>query len=118
MGQWTQHAATAPSGKPASRWAAADEELSSRCPALTEYLTEALTEDGTARVTSTLQVSCEDGLWKAALTDRAQKGGNFDYKLWRSGVCLLDALRALDEALRSGQADWRKFPKWVAPRRG
>jgi hypothetical protein len=118
MGQYTQHSATAPSGKPASRLAAEDAELASRCPALHEYLTEQLTDGDIPRVTSTLQVSCEDGLWKAALTDRAQKGGSFDYKLWRSGGSLLDALRSLDEALQSGRADWRKFPKWAAPKRG
>lgn len=117
MGQYTSHSSAAVSGVPPSRWAAMDAEMSSRFPALSEYLTEQLTEEGAPRVTSTIQVSCEDSLWKVALTDRAQKGGTYDYKLWRSGVTLLDALRAVDEALQSGVPDWRKFPKWIAPRR-
>jgi hypothetical protein len=94
-----------------------DPEFLARLPALYEFLAEQMTAEGFPRVTSTLQVSCEDSLWKVALTDRAQKGGTFDYKLWRSGDTLFNALEALDAALQSGTADWRKFPKWVAPRR-
>jgi hypothetical protein len=112
MGQFTSHQPSSGGNMPVSKWAATDIELSARCPALVEYLTETITDAGQPRVTSTLLISCEDGLWKLGLTDRAQKGGNFDYKLWRSGENLVDALKALDEALQSGRADWRKFPKW------
>jgi hypothetical protein len=99
------------------RFAASDPELAGRLPALVEFLTECLTEEGVARVTSTLGVSCEDGVWKVCLTDRAQAGQKFDFKMWKSGASLLDALKALDEDLQGGSPEWRRFAKWAPPKR-
>jgi hypothetical protein len=97
---------------PNARWAAVDPDLAGACPALVEFLTEVRDEEGKPRISSTLLLTAEDGLWKVALTDRAQPGGNFDYKLWRSGATVMEALKALDVSLQDGSADWRKFPKW------
>lgn len=117
MGVYTNRHDSSPTVDPNARWAAADSDLAGSCPALVEFLCEQRDEEGRTRVTSTLLVSTEDGLWKVALTDRAQQGGSFDYKLWRSGATLMEALRALDGSLQDGSADWRKFPKWVAGKR-
>lgn len=100
-----------------SRWAATDSDFAGSMPALAEFLTERLDEEGRARITSTLLILCEDGLWKACLTDRAQSGSNFDYRLWKSGATLNESLRALDTALQESTAEWRKNPKWQAQKR-
>jgi hypothetical protein len=116
MGQYTQAHASSGEFPATERYAAADAKLSKDCPALAEFLTERLDDVNKPRVTSTLGISCEDGVWKCCLTDRAQAGGKMDYKLWKSGSTLLEALQALDMALRDGTAEWRKFPKWVGKR--
>jgi hypothetical protein len=99
------------------RWAAGDIELASRCPALVEYLTEREDEEGRARTTSTLLVAAEDGVWKVCLTDRASPTGNWDYKAWKSGDTIMEALMALDRDLQENTLEWRKFPKWKPPTR-
>lgn len=117
MGQYTQRHASVSENGAVSRWAAADEDLQKRCPALVEFLTEQLDDEGKPRVTSTLMVSCEDGRWKLCLTDRAQAGGKFDYKLWVSGETLWEAFSSLDASLAEANADWRRFPRWEQPKR-
>jgi hypothetical protein len=117
MGQYTvRHDSVADSASSA-RHAATDDDLAKRFPALTEFLTEQVDDDGKPRVTSTLMVSAEDGRWKVCLVDRAQAGGKFDYKLWVSGETLFQAFHALDGALQEGNAEWRRFPKWEPPKR-
>lgn len=117
MGQYTQRCAAASPEYGDPRWAATDAELSKKFPAVSEFLLERLTEDGKPRVTSTLMVVAEDGMFKLALTDRAQAGGKFDYKLWRSGTTFYEAMNAIESCLEDGSADWRKFPKWEAAKR-
>jgi hypothetical protein len=100
------------------RFAAKDPKLAGIIPAVVEYMTERITEEGKPRVTSTLGVSCEDGVWKVCLTDRGASSDKFDYKIWKSAETLEAALKAIDADLRSGSAEWRKFPKWSPQKRG
>lgn len=117
MGQFTERHGSSPATGESSRWAVTDDDFAALYPALYEFLAEAASEQGVPRVTSTLLVSAEEGLWKACLIDRAQKGSSFDYTLWKSGKTLERALAALDESIRDGSAEWRKRPKWEAQKR-
>lgn len=117
MGVYTARHDSVPGGAAGGRWAALDSDLASTCPALIEFLTEREDEEGRPRVTSTLLIAAEDGLWKVCLTDRAQKGGSFDYKLWKSGKTIMEALQAVDADLQEGKAEWRKYPKWEPQKR-
>jgi len=117
MGVYTKRHGSEHDVSSGGRFAATDAEMAEKFPALIEFLTEALDEAGKVRVTSTLLVSCEDGRWKVCLVDRAQLGGKFDYKLWVSGDTLYGALKALDDQLQDGSAEWRRFPKWEAPKK-
>lgn len=81
-------------------------------PAVLEYLTLAKFEDGSPRELSNLLFFVEDGRIKGCLNDRAN-----ECSLWRSGEDLLDVLKAMDEALQSGTADWRASKGKAAKRR-
>jgi hypothetical protein len=72
-------------------------------PAVMEYLFLDHWEDGASRETSTLLVFVEDGRVKACLNDRQE-----ERSLWVSSTSFLGALAALEDALRSGGADWRR----------
>jgi len=117
MGQFTERHGSTQQGGELCRWAVTDEDFSNLYPALYEFLAEQMTEDSVPRVTSTLLVSAEEGLWKACLIDRAQKGSAFDYTLWKSGKTLERVLASLDESIRDGSAEWRKRPKWESAKR-
>jgi hypothetical protein len=110
MGVFTRQHTMPDPNAPRSKWAASDIELSSRFPALTEYLTEAVMDDGKHRVTSTITISCEDGVWKACLNDRPQHQGDWLFQLYKSSDTFEGALAALDGALQDGTAEWRKLP--------
>jgi len=77
-------------------------KFAERLPALGEYLTSDKWENGDARVTSTLLVFQEDGVWKCCLNDRDQLR-----TLWVSGASMLDVLDALESLLASGEGEWR-----------
>lgn len=110
MGVFTRdHQAPDPNA-PRPKWAASDVDMSSRFPALTEYMTESLRDDGKPRVTSTVTISCEDGVWKACLNDRPQHVGDWLYQLYKSADTFEGALGAIDSALQDGTAEWRKLP--------
>jgi hypothetical protein len=116
MGKYTVLSTSVPLASDAP-FAARDARLEKLTPALLEFLTEQRTTEGAVRVTSTLGISCEEGMWKACLTDRAQPGGKYDFKLWKSAETFEDALKALDKDLQTGHAEWRKYPKWVPGKR-
>lgn len=59
--------------------------------------------NGKPRETSSLLLFCEDGLFKACLNDR----GNAR-TLWASGGTITALLEALEKALATGEAAWRK----------
>lgn len=70
--------------------------------ALTEYLTAATWEDGTARMPSTLLIFAEDGYYKGCLNDR-----DASRSLWVAGASIPDVLEALEGHLRAGTGEWR-----------
>lgn len=118
MGMWTEHAHPVDAQGPPPRLAAEDASLAGKFPALVEYLTEQVREDGTLRTTSTLLVSCEDGYWKVCLTDRAGPAGKWDYKVWLSGNSLFEAFQSLDQALQDNTTGWRKYEPWGKKKKG
>lgn len=71
--------------------------------ALFEYLSVDRYEDGSARAVATLLIFAEDGSWKACLNDRAEARST-----WATGSSIEACLEALDVALKSGSADWRR----------
>lgn len=73
-------------------------------PALGEYLTAEQWPDKSPRERSSLNLVVEDGMIKGCLNDKA-----CSQSLWRSGESLQDLLLALEEALQSGRADWRRW---------
>jgi hypothetical protein len=80
-------------------------------PALWEYLSAVSWEDGTSRETSTVLLFTEDGRVKACLHDRAEARS-----LWSSGEGVEGALGALEHALETGQAEWRRSRSGVRGR--
>lgn len=80
-------------------------------PALWEYLTCQLVDDK-GRLTSTLIMSCEDGMVKLCLSDRET-----NQVLWKSSRTTREAFQALEEALASGNADWRERKDYTPKRR-
>jgi len=85
------------------------------CPAVVEYLTATSWPDGEVRETATLLLFAEDGGIKACLSDRAQ-----GRTLWRAGEGIEGAVKALEEAIKGGSADWRRSrgAKPVVPAKG
>lgn len=81
---------------------ASDPAMEKRMPTLHAFMTETK-EDGKDRSPSSLVVFTEDGQWKACLTEK-----DANLKLWRSADTFEKVLQALEKALSSGQADWRK----------
>jgi len=71
-------------------------------PTLFAFMT-LLEEEGKPRSPSSLVIFTEDGTWKGCLTER-----DAGLQLWRTGETLAKLLGALEKALASGQADWRR----------
>lgn len=71
--------------------------------ALAEYLTAEEYPDGGKRQTSTVLIFMEGGEVKACLRDR-----DTDMSLWVTSGSVPDVLLALESALQSDDAQWRK----------
>jgi hypothetical protein len=82
--------------------AAVDLGAERKFPAIITLLTATVGDDGKARKTSTLTIVCEDGLFKGGIRDREAQAS-----LWRSSKTLDGLLKALEDALVGGEADWR-----------
>lgn len=95
------------SGPPAS-----DSEFAALYPALWEYLTLAVWDDGGPREPATLLLFVGEGRWKACLNDKAN-----DRTGWRSAESFAGLLEGLEAGLAGGGMDWRR-PKPGAGRRG
>lgn len=72
-------------------------------PAIWEYLTLDVDDEGQERVTSMLCVFVESGVVKIALQDR-QEGQS----LWVASASLVEALAALEARLQAGDGEWRQ----------
>ena len=91
-----------------------DPQMQQRCPALWEYLTSTVYDDGSPREPSTLLVFLQDGALKGMLRDK-----DGDRCLWVAARSLVGLLDALDGQVQDPSADWRpdrKAPGQSAPR--
>ncbi len=103
MGLISQALGKAANGVAASK--ATDAVMEKQCPVLFAFMTET-EEEGKPRSPSSLVIFTEDGLWKGCLSEK-----DSSLQLWRTGETLQKLLGALEKALASGNADWRK--KWT-----
>ncbi len=71
-------------------------------PALVEFLTRSVWEDGSGRSTGTVMLMVESGLWKAWVHDKDASCAAFV-----SSGTLAGLLKAVDKGVESGQLDWR-----------
>lgn len=88
-----------------------DKEFAKRWPAIHEFVVLD-TLDGAARETSTVTLSREGNVFKAALNDRDQ-----EQSLFVSSDTLFAALDALEAALTSDMADWRPWKGGFKPKK-
>lgn len=102
----------APAGGPLTSGALAPSDVLLLFPRLSEMLSAAQWDDGSARVTSSILLFVEGILWKACLNDRA-----VGRTLWATGSTPEALFTALEGMLASGQCDWRAAPKSAPPRR-
>lgn len=72
-------------------------------PALFEFLTAYAYPDGQVRTPSCFTVFAEDGAFKIVLNERDR-----NLSLWGTGQSFQDALKTLEERLKSDRPDWRK----------
>jgi len=79
-----------------------DEVVKEVWPDLHDFLTEMTWTDGKKRITGTVLIFCEDGLWKARLNDRDSKVTG-----WVSGEAYEGMMEAVDRALGQGTIQWR-----------
>lgn len=81
-------------------------------PLMMEYLTHDKYDDGSARQTSVIIVTCTGDSWRVCLTDKDQQR-----VMWKQGQTLQDALQAVELALMSDDpGEWRKSAE-STPRR-
>jgi hypothetical protein len=73
------------------------------CPALHEHMTVTAFDDGQVRSTCSLVLFCEEGVFKACLTDR-----DTEFSLWGTGETFHGALASLESRLVSPDPGWRK----------
>ncbi len=76
--------------------------FSKEFPALFEYLTLCVWDDGSPRVPATLLVFCEDGLFKICLNDRAS-----GRSAWAAAASWERAFAVMEAMLASGDVEWR-----------
>ena len=79
-----------------------DEVLRGWLPHVHDHLAEQEWEDGKKRVTSTLLLFCEAGMWKARLNDRSAK-----ISAWVSGESWEALLEAIERGLAAESLEWR-----------
>jgi hypothetical protein len=82
--------------------AATDKEFAKDHPAICEFMTLRKDDSGTIRKTSSLLIFCEDGQWKACLSEREE-----ELTLWASADSLAGLLEALEATLQSPTPQWR-----------
>jgi len=78
---------------------------------LHDWMTCLADDRGVRRQTSSLTIFVEDGSWKGCLTDK-----DANKCLFITAPTLYGVLMKMDEALVSGNADWRK--RWGGPAKG
>lgn len=81
-----------------------DTTFASKYPHVTEYLTHTTYDDGSARETSNLSVSCQDGWVGLGLNDKDLKQSTYT-----RAETLQEALKLLETALKAGTVTWRPW---------
>lgn len=92
-----------PNGSLVRGSAAADVDFRRDYAVLADYLESTVWEDGSPRQSATLLVFCEDGSYKACVSDRAQGRVSFF-----SATTFAGLLHEVEQGLAGGGADWRK----------
>ena len=92
-----------PEGDPSST-SFPDATWAKSMPHVCEYLHDDRWEDGKPREVSTIVIKEEDGRVVVALNDK-----DLSRSLYRSGETVAEALKALEKALATQSADWRKW---------
>lgn len=72
-------------------------------PALHEFLTLAVWDDGSPRQTGTLLLCWGEGRWRAWLNDRDSQRS-----AWLSAAALADLLGAIEDGLVGSSLEWRR----------
>ena len=72
-------------------------------PLLHEYVTAVTWADGSPRITSSLLIFFEDGIFKACINDRAAGRSG-----WATGKTVDQALSSLEAMLAGDRVEWRK----------
>jgi len=80
-----------------------DEPLKKKVPALAEFMTAGVDEEGKPRRGSSITVFCEGGYFKVVLRER---DSGFD--LWGTGPTLWEALHDVDKRLQEPVVEWRR----------
>jgi len=84
----------------------ADEGFLKKYPTLSGYLSDGKWDDGQPRQLSTLTWSVQDGLWQAALNDKALK-----QSMYCTAPTQAEALKLMEKALAEGVEAWRPWKK-------
>lgn len=84
----------------------ADERFAKAYPLLLTYLLDVFWDDGSPREPSALSLTIKDGLWQAALNDKALK-----QSFYSSGPDMAAALKLLEKALQDGVGAWRSWKR-------
>lgn len=102
MSKFLKNVNAAPKVDKDSPTAATDKDFAKTHPALVEFMTLRRNDDGTPRQTSSLLIFCEDGVWKACLSERER-----ELTLWAAGDTLAELLEAMEATLQSPAPQWR-----------
>lgn len=81
-----------------------DESFITEYPALWDFLTRQVLEDGTKRARSKLTLFAEGAVLKGSLTEP-----DMEMSAFVTGESVLGVLRAMEEAIQSNTLDWRRW---------
>lgn len=85
------------------RWHAEQDKLLKSYPALSEFMTAAVYEDGDeVRESPTVTLWASGGQWKCSVKDRAES-----LVMWLSAESLADLLRLLEQFVLEPEGPWR-----------
>lgn len=82
--------------------AAQDAAWAKKFPTMYDYMVKLHFDDGSSRQVSKVSIFVENGVWKAALNDPEER-----CSVYVAGETVEGALKALEAALASGNAEWR-----------
>jgi len=101
MGSYLQRRTVGGSG-PGGEWPACDSTISTKLPALAEFLAADKWGDGADRVPGTILIFVDAGTLKACINDKDQ-----DAVAFLTARTMQELLESIEAGLRSGKLDWR-----------